>query len=139
MLIPICAQFHYAYGDSPYANISGSPHVCIWGLPVCVQGSFLTCRRSFLESRIESEFSHALCDESEFCEYTTCTRHVQNMKSPWGSRSIPVCIRGSSESPYAYGDCMSCDPRMHTGIKINPRMHTEIAEIPVCIRGSHDT
>ncbi len=24
MLIPICAQFHYAYGDSPYANFSGS-------------------------------------------------------------------------------------------------------------------
>ena len=39
MLIPICAQFHYAYTDSPYANFSGSPQVRIWGLPVCVQGS----------------------------------------------------------------------------------------------------
>jgi hypothetical protein len=57
----------------------------------------------------------------------------------WGSRSIPVCIRRYQRSPYAYRDCMTHNPRMHTGIKINPRMHTGITEIPICIRGSHDT
>jgi hypothetical protein len=33
---------------------------------------------------------------------------------------IPVCIRGSHDmqSPYAYGD--SLDPRMHTGIDLDP-------------------
>jgi hypothetical protein len=45
-------------------------------------------------------------------------------------------------------DAMTCNPRMHTGIKINPRMHTGMRKspyaygdrmkIPVCIRGSHD-
>jgi hypothetical protein len=58
----------------------------------------------------------------------------------WGSRSIPVCIRGYQRFPYANRDCMTHNPRMHmAGIKINPRVHTGITEIPVCIRGSHDT
>ena len=42
---------------------------------------------------------------------------------------IPICIRG----------LLTCNPRMHTGIKSNPRMHTGIKQIPVCIRGSHET
>jgi hypothetical protein len=31
---------------------------------------------------------------------------------------------------------MTCNPNMHMGIKINPRMHTGTAKIPLCIRGS---
>ena len=44
-----------------------------------------------------------------------------------GIAQIPVCIRGLRvmRSPYAYGDL--CDLHMHTGIDLNPRMHTGIA------------
>jgi len=54
--------------------------------------------------------------------------------------NIPVCIRGSHKSPYAYRDYVSCDPRdprMHTGIDFDPCMHMGIPwhAIPVCIRG----
>ena len=136
MLIPICAQFHYAYGDSPYANCGDQ---------------FLTCQRSFLKSCVESELSHASRVESEFCKCTTCTLHVQNMKSPY-------TYRDQDQSPYAYGD--QVNPCMHTGIAChaipvciqgsksipvcirrsqrstcNPCMHTGICAIPVCIRG----
>ena len=56
-----------------------------------------------------------------------CIRGVTE-KSPYAYRDakIPVCIRGlvSIRSPYAYRDC--ANPRMHTGIKINPCMHTGI-------------
>ena len=33
---------------------------------------------------------------------------------------------------------MTHNPCMHTGIKINPRMHMGIAQIPVCIRGFNE-
>ena len=33
----------------------------------------------------------------------------------WGSRSIPVCIQGYQRSPYAHGNHMTHNPRMHTG------------------------
>ena len=60
MLIPICPQFHYAYGDSPYANFSGSPHIRIWGLPVCVRGPAsdvaLTRQRFYAESHVNQIF-----------------------------------------------------------------------------------
>jgi hypothetical protein len=39
MLLPICAQFHYANGDSPYAKFLAFLPVRIWGVPVCVPGS----------------------------------------------------------------------------------------------------
>jgi len=51
---------------------------------------------------------------------------------------IPMCIRGFDRSPYAYGDSMTHNRRMHMGIKINPRMHMEIAQTPVCIRGFNE-
>ena len=71
---------------------------------------------------------------------TVCIRGSHDMKSPYAygdqdqspyayGDQVNPRIRGSSGFLYAYGDCMSCDPRMHTGIKINPRMHTEIAEV----------
>jgi hypothetical protein len=49
----------------------------------------------------------------------TCTRHVQNMKSPYA-------YGDQDQSLYAYRD------------QVNPRMHTGIAyhAIPVCIQGS---
>ncbi len=55
-----------------------------------------------------------------------------------GSKSIPVCIWGSRRSPYAYGDRMTCNPHMHTGIKINPPFayRDHMALIPVYIQGS---
>ncbi len=39
MLLPICAQFCYANGDSPYAKFPASLPVRIWGVPVCIRGS----------------------------------------------------------------------------------------------------
>ena len=56
-----------------------------------------------------------------------------------GSKSIPVCIWGSRRSPYAYGDRMTCNPRMHTGIKINPRMHTGMRKSPYAYGDRMDT
>jgi len=63
---------------------------------------------------------------------------------------IPVCIRGFAQSPYAYGDQMDTNPRMHMGIcaslyehgdfSVTPRMHNEVVHIqeiksciPICI------
>jgi hypothetical protein len=131
----MCAQFHYAYGDSPCANFSGSPHVRIlWyyygDSPYAYGDQFLTCQRSFLESRVESEFSHA----SEFCECTTCTRHIQNMKSLYADGD-------QDHSPYAYGDWFwslyAYGIRGSHVDRRDPRMHMGIAwhVIPVCIRG----
>ncbi len=39
MLLPICAQFCYANGDSPYAKFLAFLPVCIRGVPVCIWGS----------------------------------------------------------------------------------------------------
>ncbi len=39
MLLPICAQFRYANGDSPYAKFRASLPVPIRGVPVCIRGS----------------------------------------------------------------------------------------------------
>jgi hypothetical protein len=109
MLIPICAQFHYAYGDSPYANFSGSPHVRIWGLPVCVRGSVSDV--SSLSS------SHAL-------NQNFYMRRAMN--------------QNFANAQHAHATSKTWNPRMHTGIKFNPRMHTGIAchAIPVSIQGS---
>ena len=68
-----------------------------------------------------------------------CIRGVTE-KSPYAYRDaqIPVCIWGlvSIQSPYAYGDyilipvCIrglhTHNPRMHTGIDLDPHMHTGI-------------
>ena len=52
---------------------------------------------------------------------------------------FPVCIWLVTEiSPYAYGDYVSCDPRMHTGISAISLCIWGLILIPVCIRGSHD-
>jgi hypothetical protein len=39
MLLPICAQFYYANGDSPYAKFPVFFPVRIQGVPVCIWGS----------------------------------------------------------------------------------------------------
>ncbi len=39
MLLPICAQFRYANGDSPYAKFPAFLPVRIRGVPVCIWGS----------------------------------------------------------------------------------------------------
>ena len=52
---------------------------------------------------------------------------------------FPVYIWLVTEiSPYAYGDYMSCDPRMHTGISAISLCIWGLILIPVCIQGSHD-
>jgi len=70
-----------------------------------------------------------------------------------GIDDIPLCIRGLCVmlSLYAYADLHRSipmyayggikDPHMNTGIYMthNPRVHTGITEIPICIRVSHDT
>ena len=153
-------------------DLSAIP-ICIWGLrsiPVCIQG----LRISLYAYR--DYVSWDPCMHTGIVQIPVCIR---------GSRLIPVCIRGlhdrspypygdQDQSPYAYGDYMTCNPhmhmeikinphwdrpkpRMHTGVKINPcmhtgiachvipvyilglicnpRMHTGIFAIPVCIRG----
>ena len=59
--------------------------------------------------------------------FPVCIRLVTE-KSPYAYRDaqIPVCIWGlvSMQSPYAYGALR--DTHLHTGIKINPRMHMGI-------------
>jgi hypothetical protein len=52
--------------------------------------------------------------------------------------NIPVCIRGLHKSPYAYGDYVSCDSRMHTGISTISVCIRGLILIPVCLRGLHD-
>ncbi len=76
----------------------------------------LTCSAIFPQSRVEPALGVL------FLPYAVRDPHMQLV--------IPICIQ---RSPYAYRDCHIQDPCMHTGIKINPRMHTGI---PVCIRGS---
>jgi hypothetical protein len=39
MLLPICAQFHYANGDSPYAKFPDFLPVGILEVPACIWGS----------------------------------------------------------------------------------------------------
>ena len=81
--------------------------VCIRGLPVCVRGGRLDI------SHMGSPRSH---NEKVRIRAATCI---------WGSRSSPIYIRGGQRSLFAYGDCMT-----HT-----PCMHTEIFVMPVCIQG----
>ena len=51
----------------------------------------------------------------------------------WGSPLSPYAYGDRSLSPYAYGDCMSCNPRMHTGIYVIPICIRGLILIPVCI------
>jgi hypothetical protein len=107
MLIPIWAQFHYAYGDSPYANFSGSPHV-LWELQVCVRGSV-------------SELSAIFPRVTRWIRIFTCV-----------ARWIRILRMHNMHTPRPKQIAWHEIP-IHTGIKINPPMHTGI------IRGSHDT
>jgi hypothetical protein len=138
---------------SPYAHNfimrTGTPHMRIFLVPArshmgtprmqyAYGDQFLTCCDLSLSHALNQNFHMRCTMNQNFVNahmHTPCPKHEIPVCIR-GSRSIPVCIQGSSESPYAYGDCISCDPRMHTGIKINPRMHMEIL---VCIWGSHDT
>ena len=96
-------MWHICY--SPYAHNfitpTGTPHMQIFldprtftyeDSPYAYGDQFLMCQRSFLESRVESEFSHASRNES----------YGMGIKIKW----IPVCIRGLHvmRSPCAYRD-----------------------------------
>jgi hypothetical protein len=113
--IPVCKIMH---GDRrpniPYGNISRMHTVSNWKIPVCIQG----CANPHTHTEISVH-------------------------------PIPICIRGSSKSSYAYGDCfwspyaygdyMTSNSRMHTGILMRC-IHVCIRGlilIPVCIRGLH--
>ncbi len=50
MLLPLCAQFCYANGDSPYAKFLAFLPVRIWGAPDANGDQFLMDQQSFLES-----------------------------------------------------------------------------------------
>ena len=102
----------FAYGDSQYAY----------------RDQFLMCQRSFLESRVESEFLHASqWDQSPYAYGDQMNPNMHNMYGDCshaipvcirGFKSIPVCIWRSQRSPYAYGE-----------------MGIAWHVIPVCIRG----
>ena len=147
----------------PICEFFWIPTCSLWGLPVCVRGSV-------------SDVSAIFPWVTRWIRIFTCVARwirilrMHNMHTPrpkqiaWheipvyirGSRSIPVCIRGSSESPYAYGIACHAIPVCIQGSKSipvcirrsqrspyaygdhmtrNPRMHTGICVIPVCIRG----
>ncbi len=56
MLLPICAQFRYANGDSTYAEFLASLLVSIRGVPICIRDQILRCQQSFRQSPVEAEF-----------------------------------------------------------------------------------
>jgi len=128
---------NYAYGNTrlnfPYGNISRMHTVSDWKIPICIRGR--------ANPRMHTGISvHAIP--------VLCIRG-----SPWS----PFAYRDQDQSPYAYEDYMSCNPRMHTGIfmqssyaygdlrdphmhtgiDLDPRMHTGIVchVIPECIWG----
>ena len=134
---------------------------CVTRSPFAFRDIITPCLRSGI-SRISLSTPHSVRGYHRslaFGDIADIAQHTTFQKSPLrGSRSIPVCKRGSHvmQSPYAYGDYImrslyaygdqeqspyayrdNENPRMHMGVKINPRMHTGIAcqVIPVCIRG----
>ncbi len=113
MLITVCAQLHYAYGD---------PHMQIFSNP-----------RPFAhrDSRMHTEIP--------VCKVT----HMGTQDLISHMEIFPVCIRLVTEiSPYAYGDCanprmhmgIKSNPCMHTGICASPYAYGDL-RVPVCIRG----
>jgi hypothetical protein len=135
--------------------------LCIRGLPIC-EIFWIPARSHMGTSRMHTGISFwcvsDLSSSHAWIRIFTCVaqwirilwmHNIMHMPHPkqiawheipvciWGSRSIPVCIRGlhvmgspyayrdQNQSPYAYGDRR--DPRMHMGIA----WHV----IPVCIWG----
>ena len=125
--IPICEPFSdpctFAYGD-PHMHMAitvwENTHMGIQDL-ISHMEIFPVCIRLVTEI---SPYAYGDCTNPRMHTGITC-------------HAIPVCIRGSLRSPYAYGDwfwslyaygdCMTCNPRMHTGIELDPRMHTGIS------------
>ena len=123
MLIPIYAHNFIMRTGTPHMRIFLDPRRFAYGdSPYAYRDQFLMCQRSFLESRVESEFLHG--DQMNPNMHTGIACHAIPVCIR-GFKSIPVCIWRSQRSPYAYGDRMTRNPRMHTGI----------CAIPVCIRG----
>jgi hypothetical protein len=114
VLIPICAQFHYVYGESPYAIFLPSSPYAYGESPYAYGDQILTYEQSFLESRVEPEQGSRLLPVC-ILEIPIRIRRVT---------LIPVCIQGFPKkgSPYAYGDLR--DSRMYTRI---------IQSLTVCI------
>ena len=64
MFIPICKQFHYAYGDSQYANFPPSSPYAYGESPYVYWDQFVTCQQSFLESCVEPDFCACTCTQA---------------------------------------------------------------------------
>ena len=134
----------YTYREGPFSNprmhtemkINPCMHTGTKRIPVCIRGSCVMQSSYAYGDQYLSLYANG--DHKDNRMHTGIAWHEIPVCIR-GLRLIPVCIREFTWSPYAYWDCMSWDPRMHTVIKINPSMHMEIAEIPVCIRGSHGT
>jgi hypothetical protein len=115
---------------------------CVTRSPFAFRDIITPCLRSGI-SRISLSTPHSVRGYHRslaFGDIADIAQHTTFQKSPYA-------YGGQDQSPYANGDHMSCNPRMHTGItscdpcmhtgiKNNPRMHTGITKIPVCIWGS---
>ena len=119
-----------------------SPPVCIWGPPYAYGDPFMQNYPQDLISHMEI-FPVCIRLVTEISPYAYGERTNPRMNMGIMCHAIPVCIRGSQWSPYAYGDqdqssyayrdCMSCNPRMHTGISVLPICIRGLILIPVCI------
>ncbi len=93
-----------------------SPHVCKRGSPYAY-GNPCVQNYAYGDSRLD-------------CPYRNISR--MHTVSDW---NIPVCIWALRKSPCAYGDYVSCDPCMQTGISVIPICIRGLILIPICIRG----
>ena len=97
------------------------------------------CRRHQLPLHLTMTAITAVNEDNQHCERRqSAPLAPSHQMNTCANPRMHTGICGDHANPYAYRDYMTCNPRMYTGIKINPRMHTEIAchVIPVCIRGS---
>jgi len=111
----------YAHGDlcNPHMHmgIDLNPRmhtgIMCHAIPVCIW------------ELIKSPYTYGDQDQSPYAY----VRGLHDMQSPYA-------YGDQDQSPHAYGD--QSNPRMHMKVKINPHMHTGIAchVIPVCILGS---
>ncbi len=86
MLLPICAQFCYANGDSPYAKFPAFLPVRVQGVPVCVWGSVCNVLAIFPPV---AHWSRIVCMHA-----CTQTSKIIAVLHYFNSIMLPVCIRG---------------------------------------------
>ncbi len=108
-VIPICAQFYYAYGESSYANFCLPPRMHMGSHRKHTRTRFWHISNLSLSNVLSKIFLSAHIKKHHRC-CIICAVRIQRVTL------ILVCIWGLPKkgSLYAYGDL--CNARMHTGI-----------------------